>query len=128
MDFLSYVRANWDRVGAVVSALGGLIALIAGYAGTADTEYVAKQLPYMISGGLTGIFLLGVAAVLWLSADLRDEWRQMRQLSESIRLEQELRRQELQQFVAEGRRPSLRHSGNGDVETANASFDGVLSP
>jgi hypothetical protein len=38
----------------------------------------------VVGGGLVGIFLLGVAAVLWLSADLRDEWRKLADLDESL--------------------------------------------
>jgi len=31
----------------------------------------------MISGGILGLFLLGSAGVLYLSADMRDEWRKL---------------------------------------------------
>jgi len=37
----------------------------------------AEQLPYIISAGIGGMFLLGLGAMLWLSADLRDEWRKL---------------------------------------------------
>ena len=40
----------------------------------------AEQIPYVISGGLTGIFALGVGVMLWLSADLRDNWRKLDEL------------------------------------------------
>jgi hypothetical protein len=42
-----------------------------------DTAFPAEQIPYVVSGGLVGVFLLGLGAVLWLSADLRDEWRKL---------------------------------------------------
>ena len=42
--------------------------------GTLDT---GKQIPYVISGAMVGLFLLGLGALLWLSADLRDEWRKL---------------------------------------------------
>jgi hypothetical protein len=39
---------------------------------------------------MAGLFLLGLAALLWLSADLRDEWRKLdaidRRLAKSGRL------------------------------------------
>jgi hypothetical protein len=41
-----------------------------------------------------------VGAVLWLSADLRDEWRAMCKQSEAIRAEQNERRAELREFIA----------------------------
>ena len=77
MDFVNYVRNQWDRVGAWVCIVGGAIALIIGWLGVSDTAFPAEQIPYVVSGGLVGVFLLGLGAVLWLSADLRDEWRKL---------------------------------------------------
>jgi hypothetical protein len=90
MDLMKYVRAQWDRSGAVAAVVFGLVALFLGWLGSSDTGYVAAQMPYIVSGGLLGLFLLGVGAVLWLSADLRDEWRQLRVLGEELRLDNEL--------------------------------------
>jgi hypothetical protein len=82
MDVMTWVRNQWDRVGAwVLVALGGL-ALVLGWVGVTGTPYTFEQLPFIISGGLGGIFLLGVGAMLWISADLRDEWRKLDQLLE----------------------------------------------
>jgi hypothetical protein len=53
------------------------VALIVGWLGISGTAYPAEQNPYIISGGLVGVFLLGLGAMLWLSADLRDEWRKL---------------------------------------------------
>jgi len=80
MEFLNLIRSQWDRAIAVVCALGGAVALLIGWIGTSGTAHVAEQMPYIISAGLTGIFLLGVAAVLWITADLRDEWRELRRV------------------------------------------------
>jgi hypothetical protein len=77
VGLMKYIRTQWDRTGAAVCIVIGLLALLFGWIGTSNTPYVAKQLPYILSGGLTGIFFLGVGAVLWISADLRDEWREM---------------------------------------------------
>jgi hypothetical protein len=88
MEFLNLIRAQWDRAGAILCALAGAVELLIGWIGTSGTEHVAKQIPYVVSDGLTGIFLLGLAAVLWLSADLRDEWRELRRVGSL--LEQEL--------------------------------------
>ncbi len=74
---MTYIRCQWDRVGAVLAIVGGLIALLFGWIGTSGKEYLALQLPYIVSGGLLGIFLLGVGVMFWISADLRDEWRQL---------------------------------------------------
>src|SRR5438105_2784682 len=42
------------------------------------------QMSYLMSGGVLGLFLLGLGATLWLSADLRDEWRKMDHLQASV--------------------------------------------
>lgn len=80
MEFLNLLRSQWDRAIAVACAIGGAVALLIGWIGTSGTEHVAEQMPYIISAGLTGIFLLGVGAVLWITADLRDEWRELRRV------------------------------------------------
>ena len=85
MNLMKYVRVQWDRTGAVVAAVVGVVALIFGYLGTSDTEYIAEQIPFIISGGLAAIVLFTVAGVLWLSADLRDEWRELATQGEELR-------------------------------------------
>ncbi len=76
----SWLRVQWDRAGAVGAALIGLAALGLGWLGVSGTPHIAEQLPYFISGGLLALFFLGLAVTLWLSADLRDEWRELRAL------------------------------------------------
>jgi hypothetical protein len=85
MEFIRYFRAQWDRASAIGLALLGLLVLVLGWVGVSGTPYLAKQMPYLVSGGLGGIFLLGVATALWLSADLRDEWRQLREIESALR-------------------------------------------
>jgi len=77
MSPLTFVRRNWERVGAAVSILAGAITLLVGYHGIDAAHSVRDQLPWIISGGLLGIFLLGLGGLLWVSADLRDEWREL---------------------------------------------------
>ncbi len=75
MEFLSWVRDQWDRVGAVVLVVAGALALLLGWLGLSDAVLPSEQLPYLLSGGLLGVFLLGLGTTLWLSADLRDDCR-----------------------------------------------------
>ncbi len=85
MEIVNFVRAQWDRTGAVVAAVAGLIVLLLGWVGVSTNAQIAEQLPYIASGGLLGLFLLGVAGVLWISADLRDDWRETRLLRHELR-------------------------------------------
>lgn len=55
---------------ALVAGVVGAVALLVGYFGVSGTLDPAKQLPYLVSGGVGGLFLLGVAAALLFSADL----------------------------------------------------------
>jgi hypothetical protein len=77
MGVMRYLRNQWDRVGAWACIAAGAIALLVGYFGVSGTLVTGEQIPYVVSGGMVGLFLLGVGALLWLSADLRDEWRKL---------------------------------------------------
>jgi hypothetical protein len=79
-----WLRLQWDRALAWALVVAGAVALIIGWVGVSSTAYSAEQLPYIISGGIGGIFLLGVGATLWLSADLRDEWRKLDRIEEAL--------------------------------------------
>ena len=77
MTVWQWVRAQWDRVAAwALIALGGL-AVVLGWVGVRTEALTQKQIPYIISGGIGGLALVAVGATLWLSADLRDEWRKL---------------------------------------------------
>ena len=84
MEFLSWVRTQWDRATAVVACAAGALALILGWIGVSGTTNPAGQIPYLLSGGLVAIFLLSLASTLWLSADLRDEWRKLDRLEQRL--------------------------------------------
>jgi hypothetical protein len=84
MEVLNFARKQWDRVAAVVAAAAGAVALVLGWFGASDNVNPAGQIPYVISGGLAGVFLVAVASTLWLSADLRDEWRKLDRLEQRM--------------------------------------------
>jgi hypothetical protein len=85
MDLLrSYLRKQWDRVAAWGCIGVGAIVMLIGWVGVSGTAYPAEQTPYVISGGLVGLFLLGVGALFWLSADLRDEWRELHAINRRL--------------------------------------------
>lgn len=84
MDLMTLIRSQWDRLLGVAFAVIGLIVLIVGWLGVSGTPYLAEQIPYVVGDGLGGLFCLGVAAVLWLSADLHDEWRKLDRLEQAL--------------------------------------------
>lgn len=84
MDLMTRLRSQADRTLAVVAGLAGGVVLIIGWLGVSGTAYPAEQLPYLISGGIGGLFLLGVSTALWLSADLHDEWRKLDRIEQAI--------------------------------------------
>jgi hypothetical protein len=84
MDIVTWMRSQWDRLAAGATLVAGVVVLITGWHGVSGTAYPAEQLPYIISAGLGGLFLLGVSAALWLSADLRDEWRKLDRIERAI--------------------------------------------
>lgn len=77
---MGWIRNQWDRVGAAACVVAGALMVLFAWLGASSTPYTVEQIPYIISGGIGGLFLLGLGAMLWVSADLRDQWRTMEQI------------------------------------------------
>jgi hypothetical protein len=84
MDIVTWIRAQWDRVLAWALVGLGVLCLLLGWLGVSSTAYIAEQVPYIVSAGLFGVFLLGLGATVWLSADLRDEWRKLDRIEAAL--------------------------------------------
>jgi hypothetical protein len=84
VNIWKYARAQWDRTTAGALFALGALALVLGWVGVSKEALTALQIPYILSGGLGGIFLLGLGAVFWLSADIRDEWRKLDALEQAV--------------------------------------------
>jgi hypothetical protein len=85
MDIAKWLRLQWDRAAAWACAIAGAVALIIGWIGVSGSGYPAEQNAYIISGGIGGMFLLGIGGSMWVSADLRDEWRKLDRLEAALR-------------------------------------------
>ncbi len=81
MKRMDALRAHWDRALALGLTVVGVVLLVVGYYRISDTPYPAEQLPLLMSAGVGSLFLLGIGATLWLSADLRDEWHKLDELT-----------------------------------------------
>lgn len=80
MDILNWLRNQWDRAGAVMLFVLGALAMLLGWIGVSGSLYPAEAMPYIISGGFFGVLCAGAGATLWISADLRDEFRKLDQI------------------------------------------------
>jgi hypothetical protein len=85
VNLLDWARNQWDRVAAVTLFLAGALAILLGWLGVSRSAYEAESLPYIVSGGFFGLLFLGAGGVLWLSADLRDEWRKLDSIEQAWR-------------------------------------------
>jgi len=81
---LRILRFQWDRTLAAALVVGGLVAVVVAWLLASDTILTFEQIPYLMSGGLIGVCLVAIGATLWLSADLRDEWRKLDRLEEAV--------------------------------------------
>jgi hypothetical protein len=84
MNLQQWLRSQWDRVGALTFVGVGLLVLLVGWVGISDEALPSAQIPYILSGGILGLMLVGIGATSWLSADLRDEWRKLDDLEELL--------------------------------------------
>lgn len=80
MELITWLRLHADRGAAVVLMVVGVVFVVLGWVGVSGEVYIAKQVPFVVSGGIGGLALLVVAGVLWLSADMNDEWHVLDQL------------------------------------------------
>lgn len=85
MELNNLLKSQWDRAAAIVSSAVGAIFLLLGWIGVSGSAFLAEQAPYILSGGVGGIFFLGLGATLWISADLRDEWRKLDRIEEALK-------------------------------------------
>jgi hypothetical protein len=84
VDLAKLLRQQWDRLAAIVAVAVGAFAVLLGWLGVSGHAYLANQLPYLISGGIGGLFLLGIGATLWISSDLRDEWQKLDRVERAL--------------------------------------------
>ena len=82
---VALLKLFWDRAAAVTCVVVAAVVLISGWVSLSAESEAGDQIPYIMSGGIGGLFILWIGTTLWLSADLRDEWRKLDALDESVR-------------------------------------------
>lgn len=91
MGLTRWLKNQWDRTAAVASAVASGVAMLLGWRGVSRVSLPSEQIPYLASAAMFGLFALGIAATLWLSADLRDEWRKLDDIHHAIERESDER-------------------------------------
>ena len=79
-----WLRLHWDRTLAVMAMAAAPVSLVLGWWRAANALVVTEQVPYLISGGLGALVLVGVGGTFWISADLRDQWRKLDRIDEHV--------------------------------------------
>lgn len=67
------IKARWRTIAGWGAVAIGAVVLFIGYLGVSDQTIVAKQLPYLISGGIGGLVFVGAGVGLLIAEDLRAE-------------------------------------------------------
>ncbi len=83
--YWKWARAQWDRVIGWTCVGAGALLTLSGALSVSSAEDQLDQLSYLASGPAIGLFLLGVGAILILTADQRDEWRKLDEVAELLR-------------------------------------------
>lgn len=67
------LKNRWRTLLGWAAIAAGAVALLAGWLGVSAETLVAKQLPYLVSGGLGGLVLIGAGVGVLIADDLRGE-------------------------------------------------------
>jgi hypothetical protein len=77
-------KRRWRAVLGWLAIGTGAVVMAAGWFGVSGETIVAKQLPYLISGGLGGLVLVGTGVGLLIAEDLRAERDRVGRLESEI--------------------------------------------
>ena len=84
MEMKAFLRANWDRVAACALIVLGALALVLGWLGVSRTGLAAEQNPYLISGGLGGLVLMGLGALVLIQYQMRIQARRFAEMTDTL--------------------------------------------
>lgn len=81
----SWWSSPWVSLLGITVGVAGLVLVLIAYVNVADSTEVELQIPYLVSGGIGGLFALGVAATTILARELRLDNERLRNVEEGIR-------------------------------------------
>ena len=82
----AFLAAFWPFLLGTALVAGGLAAIVLGYVGVSGTVHVGLQLPYLVSGALLGLALVGLGSALLVVQVLGRQARLLRRLLEESRV------------------------------------------
>ena len=84
---------------AAALTIAGLVAVLVGYLGVRDESHIELQLPYLISGGLGGLVLMGLGALVLIQYQMRIQARRFAEMTDSLDEWKEQALTELRSFL-----------------------------
>ena len=114
-----FARWTIDRVLALVAAIllpSGLVAIVVGWFGAAHTPFLFEQIPYLISGGLLGLALVGLGGLLYFGSWLTRVADQQREDNARLREIVAALRADIHEL------PYVAATGNGSAPGAAVTF------
>ncbi|HVV35974.1 MAG TPA: hypothetical protein VHC63_05165 [Acidimicrobiales bacterium] len=72
------------RLGSGVLVAAGLVAVLLGFLGVRDQGNVELQIPYLMSGGLGGLALIGLGALAQMQAQMRQQEQRMAHIVDEL--------------------------------------------
>lgn len=84
---------------AAALTVAGLIAVLVGYLGVRDESHIELQLPYLISGGLGGLVLMGLGALVLIQYQMRIQARRFAEMTDTLDEWKEQALAELRSFL-----------------------------
>ncbi len=69
---------------AAALTIAGLVTVLVGYLGVRDESHIELQLPYLISGGLGGLVLMGLGALVLIQYQMRIQARRFAEMTDSL--------------------------------------------
>ena len=72
------------RAAAALLTVAGLVAVLVGYLGVRDQSHIELQLPYLLSGGLGGLVLMGLGALVLIQYQMRIQARRFAEMTDTL--------------------------------------------
>ena len=69
---------------AALLVVAGLVAVLVGYLGVRDQSHIELQLPYLISGGMGGLVLMGLGALVLIQYQMRLQARRFAEVTDAL--------------------------------------------